>query len=358
MECETRYTFAAFRLDDATQLLWENEKCIKLPPKTYQLLLYFLQHPGRLISHDELLNGVWGGRIVENSALRLTVNCLRHALRDNSKSPRFISTDFKRGYRFLVEVFVSVPGQEKYGLLPYQSLEKGFSIIKQPKVDLTVLFDAWQQAENGQRSLVFLSGPQNSGKTSMIENFLSQIQGDNLAVLNTRCVRLGSAVEPFLPLLEALEGHCKAPYGKSLKAHMYRFAPSWLGQMLGVLDQEELADLMKKMAFPQSRSQLREGADFFEVLGIHSRFVLILDNAQWSDEYTLDLLNFLMFRSSFSKLLIIISYRVVDEDFCVGRIIQMQAELSRRGLCKSLKIGGENSFSTDCKQTDKEEAFS
>ncbi|MEI6268334.1 MAG: winged helix-turn-helix domain-containing protein [Methylococcaceae bacterium] len=64
MEQNKTYTFGIFRLDTATQLLW-NEKKVKLTPKEYQLLLYFLLHTEHLITHEELFDSVGDGRIVK-----------------------------------------------------------------------------------------------------------------------------------------------------------------------------------------------------------------------------------------------------------------------------------------------------
>jgi hypothetical protein len=83
---------------------------------------------------------------------------------------------------------------------------------------------------------------------------------------------------------------------------------------------------------------LREGADFFERLGKNSTFILILDNAQRCDEFTWDLLNFLMFRCSAAKLLIIVSYRPGKDGPGVRRIEDMRAELLCRGLCQELSM--------------------
>ena len=106
MEQSNTYAFGPFRLDTATQLLWNEETNVKLTPKVYRLLLYFLLHSGRLISHEELFDTVWEGRIVDDSALRLAVNLLRNVLHDETKSPHYISTVCKRGYCFLAEVSV------------------------------------------------------------------------------------------------------------------------------------------------------------------------------------------------------------------------------------------------------------
>jgi DNA-binding winged helix-turn-helix (wHTH) protein len=82
MEQNNIYAFGSFRLDTATQLLCNEESCVNLSSKAYRLLLYFLLHSGRVISHEELFGTVWDGRIVDDSALRLAVNALRKALHD------------------------------------------------------------------------------------------------------------------------------------------------------------------------------------------------------------------------------------------------------------------------------------
>lgn len=68
MEQNTIYAFGPFRLDTGTQVLWHEETKVTITPKVYRLLLYFLLHTGCLISHEELFNTVWEGRIVDDSA--------------------------------------------------------------------------------------------------------------------------------------------------------------------------------------------------------------------------------------------------------------------------------------------------
>ncbi len=108
--------------------------------------------------------------------------------------------------------------------------------------------------------------------------------------------------------------------------------------MLNVLDPEEIAMLLPKISHSYTGRMLREGADFLETLSNNSAFILILDNAHWSDEFTLDLLNFLMFRCSAAKLLIIVSYRPCVDEPGARRIEEVRAELLCRGLCQELSI--------------------
>jgi len=143
-------------------------------------------------------------------------------------------------------------------------------------------------------------------------------------------------VEPYMPLLEALERHCREAHGKLLIEHLHELAPTWLHQMSNVLSPDELAMLHLKSTQNNTIRMLREGAELIEALSKSTTFILILDNAHWSDQDTLDLLNFMMFRCSATKLLIIISYRSCDKGAGVQRIAKMQAELVARGFAQEL----------------------
>ena len=342
MEQNNIYAFGSFRLDTATQLLCNEESCVNLTPKVYRLLLYFLLHSGRLISHEELFNTVWDGRIVGDSALRLAVNSLRNVLRDESKSPRYISTVCKRGYRFLAEVTVKEcfrnAEASEASILHYRLQAQTSHAAREYIQELAELQEAFQQASNGERRLVFMQGEQSIGKTALLDTFLAKVQHPELAVLRARCVQMRGVVEPFLPLLEAIERRCREPNGRLIIERLSHLAPTWLYQMLNVLDPDEIAMLYPKVSHINTGRMLREGADFFETLSDNSTFILILDNAQWCDEFTLDFLNFMMFRCSPAKLLIIASYRPCENGPGTRRIDEMRAELFRRGLCQELSM--------------------
>ncbi|WP_262963961.1 winged helix-turn-helix domain-containing protein [Methylobacter psychrophilus] len=342
MEQQNTYLFGQFRLDTFTQLLCNEESSVKLAPKVYRLLLYFLLHKGRLIPHEELFDAVWEGRIVDDSALRLAVNSLRNALQDASKSPNYIATVSKRGYRFMAEVSVKdhylFAKTNLTNSLCYRPKAELFPAWFECTNELTCLQEAFQQASTGQRQLVFLTGEQGIGKTALLDIFLANVNSSRLSVLRARCVQMKGVTEPFLPLLEALERRCREPYGNLLIEQLSNLAPTWLYQMLTVLNPDERAMLQTKISPGNSGCILREGAHFFETLSGRSTLILVLDNSHWSDEFTLDLLNFLMFRCSAAKLLIIVSYRSSDNGSGMQRIAEMRAELFSRGLCQELSM--------------------
>src|SRR6267143_5153782 len=63
-----------------------------------------MQHRDRVVSKDDLLQGVWGGRIVSESALTTRINAVRRALGDDGTAQRLVRTFTRKGIRFVGEV--------------------------------------------------------------------------------------------------------------------------------------------------------------------------------------------------------------------------------------------------------------
>src|SRR5215510_7004046 len=93
--------FPPFRLDLKGARLWEGGREIRLRPKTFAVLRYLAERPGRLVSTADLLSAVWPGVAVTDVMPRLCVRELRAALGDDAHSPRFIETRPGRGYQFV-----------------------------------------------------------------------------------------------------------------------------------------------------------------------------------------------------------------------------------------------------------------
>lgn len=77
---------------------------VRLTPKEFELLLYFMQHPGRVLTHRTVLRAIWGPNAVNQPEhLRVLVAALRKKIEPDPSKPRFIQTEPWVGYRFLVE---------------------------------------------------------------------------------------------------------------------------------------------------------------------------------------------------------------------------------------------------------------
>ena len=77
------------------------DRQVHLTPKEYDLLVYLIRHPGKVLTHRTLLAAVWGGNYVEQTEyLRVFIGQLGKKIETDSASPRYILTEPWIGYRF------------------------------------------------------------------------------------------------------------------------------------------------------------------------------------------------------------------------------------------------------------------
>jgi len=109
METETSVNFGAFRLDPHNACLWRGEVMTKLTPKAFAVLSYLIEHPGRIVTKEELFAAVWPETVVSDAALSVCVRELRKELGDDAKTPQYIETVHRRGFRFIAPLSPTQP---------------------------------------------------------------------------------------------------------------------------------------------------------------------------------------------------------------------------------------------------------
>src|SRR5215831_11314287 len=98
------FLFADCVLDPDRRELSRGPEVIATGPQVFDLLVYLLQNRDRVVSKDNLLDTVWGGRIVSESTLASHLNAARKAIGDNGQEQRLIRTVARKGFRFVGEV--------------------------------------------------------------------------------------------------------------------------------------------------------------------------------------------------------------------------------------------------------------
>jgi len=93
-----------FLLDQQLSTLKKNEVEVVVEPKLLELLLLFCQNPNRIISREEILEQLWQNSIVTDNAINKMVGNLRKLLLDDPKTPQYIQTVPKRGYRLICSI--------------------------------------------------------------------------------------------------------------------------------------------------------------------------------------------------------------------------------------------------------------
>ncbi|MBL8207455.1 MAG: winged helix-turn-helix domain-containing protein [Blastocatellia bacterium] len=100
------YEFESFRLDAKNGLLWSDDEVIPLKPKAIALLHLLIQHPGVVLTKQEIIDALWPDTIVEEGNLTQTMHLLRKALSHDGTPQSLIETVPKIGYRWVGEVRV------------------------------------------------------------------------------------------------------------------------------------------------------------------------------------------------------------------------------------------------------------
>jgi DNA-binding winged helix-turn-helix (wHTH) protein/pimeloyl-ACP methyl ester carboxylesterase len=104
VEEQRRYTFGDFVLDADRFELRRGATVVHIEPKVFDVLEYLIRHRERVVSKHELLDTIWGGRFVNESALTTRLKAARRALGDDGSAQRMIRTVHGRGYQFVGEV--------------------------------------------------------------------------------------------------------------------------------------------------------------------------------------------------------------------------------------------------------------
>src|ERR1043165_4766897 len=103
IDLETRKVLVADREanDESHAEPRDSTREVHLTPKEFDLLVYFIKHSGKVLTHRTLLAAIWGGNYVEqNEYLRVFVGNLRKKLEPDPANPRYILTEPWIGYRF------------------------------------------------------------------------------------------------------------------------------------------------------------------------------------------------------------------------------------------------------------------
>jgi DNA-binding winged helix-turn-helix (wHTH) protein len=109
MNRQLALAFDPFVLDPVAGRLYGRSGAVPLTPKAFALLEYLAANPGRLLTKHELLDELWPRAYVTDGVLKVCIREIRRALDDDARTPRFIETAHRRGYRFIAPVELVAP---------------------------------------------------------------------------------------------------------------------------------------------------------------------------------------------------------------------------------------------------------
>jgi predicted ATPase len=263
------YGFAGFRVDTTEERVWRGDDELKLRRKPFAILRHLVERPSRLVTHEEVVDAVWGRVAMSESLLRTHVHELRRVLGEG-----IIETVSGRGYRFVAAV------REIAREPPAQAQRRARSVEAEPSVqfvgrgeELRVLRNALDQVRMGRRQIVLIEGEAGVGKTALVDMFLQGAEATGaVTVARGASVEQFGGSEAYLPFLSALGGLYPGP--SAAQGH-----------------------------------QLLELAQSVEAIASEQPLVIALDDLQWADDSTVELLANLARRRDQAELLILGTFR-------------------------------------------------
>jgi len=107
-----QFLFGDHTLDDDLRELRRGEEPVAVEPQVFDLLIYLVQNRDRVVSKDDLIASVWGGRVVSDSTLTSRINAARKAVGDSGSEQKLIRTIARKGLRFVGDVHIRPMGLE------------------------------------------------------------------------------------------------------------------------------------------------------------------------------------------------------------------------------------------------------
>lgn len=306
--------FESFRLDTSNECLWRNSEKIALAPKPFAVLRYLVENPGRLITHDELLDALWPETYVQPQVLRTYMLELRKVLGDDPAKPRFIQTLPKRGYCFVAAI-TEPPAGTPISMSAGEDRSQPRAAIVDRIDEMAFLRAQTDSILRGQRRVVFITGETGIGKTALIDAFSREAGSQFSAVVaHGQCVQGVGRAEEYYPVKEALSHLCASPAGELARRTLTALAPGWLP--------EECREQRPSNAPPNATANERQPGErkpgglcgALEQLAAARPLILILDDVHWADEPTLNLISALARRRAPAKLMVLAAYRPRDLD--------------------------------------------
>jgi DNA-binding winged helix-turn-helix (wHTH) protein len=310
--------FEAFRLDSANGCLWRDGEEIDLPPKQFAILHFLVENPGRLITHDELLDKLWPETFVQPQVLRTYVLELRKILGDEAGNPRFIQTLPKRGYRFVAAVTeserpISASEASRSSAPSAQAGSQGF--VNRIK-ELALLRSELDRVTQGKRRVVFITGEAGIGKTALVDFFCRQLPAGTV-VARGECVPGVGASEEYYPVNEALGHLCASAAAEEVCRILARMAPAWLATIGRQPEppkpsaaQPPAQPTLTQTSMPTSGARMPgELCAALEEISRTKPLVLVFEDLHWADSATLNLVAALGRRRAPAHLLVLATFR-------------------------------------------------
>lgn len=310
-----------------------------LEPRAVRVLRYLVEHHDRVLSKEELLEEVWSDVFTTDGVLKKAVSQIRRTLGDDAEQSRFVATYHGRGYRFIapVRLFNTAP---KGAIEPAGELVPNYDQLAARDSELLTLRAEFRNAMEGSPRPIAILGERGIGKTQLVRHFRRWTVEQGAISLygrffDYRAARL-APYELFIDLLRTAVVNGKPPDGTPLR--------DAIETACGIrLPAELFEDSTRAAALGGGNT-----GDHFRfivpicrawlALSRRQPLVIVLDDLQWADSASLDVLGCLMRMIDSEPLMLIAVTRTDDADSSDHRVQAWLAEQAGRRTYTTVRL--------------------
>jgi DNA-binding winged helix-turn-helix (wHTH) protein len=325
--------FQSFRLDTANHCLWHAEERVSLAPKAFDVLRYLVEHPGRIVTQDEILEAVWPETYVNPELIKKYILGIRKVLGDSPNKPVFIENIPKRGYQFVATVSdEGTAGSPDPPLFPSKKMVGRDTALDELEHYLNM-------AQEGRRQLIFVTGEAGIGKTMLVDVFHQRTASrPNVRMARGQCVEGFGGKEAYYPMLEALGQLIRETDTSPVAQTLAKRAPTWWVQFPSLVKVEGREALQREILGATRTRMVREICEALEAITAEHPLVVIFEDLHWVDPSTLDLISALARRREPAKLMLLGTYRPTDVALFQTQLKGLKQDLQVHQLCKEVTL--------------------
>src|SRR3954453_5922030 len=108
-------SFGDYEIDIERREVRRAKTAVAVEPQVFDLLVYLVQNRDRVVSKDDLIASVWGGRSISDSTLTSRINAARKAIGDSGETQKLIRTVQRKGLRFVGQIREQTDASEPAG---------------------------------------------------------------------------------------------------------------------------------------------------------------------------------------------------------------------------------------------------
>jgi tetratricopeptide (TPR) repeat protein len=278
-----------------------------------------------------------------DNIVRVNANRLRSRLAEyyhRSGQGDMVGIDLPKG-RYVPVFFHSqaVP----HGPISHSAAPARTSVGRQHELDR--IRAAFNTASGGTGLMVAVSGEAGLGKTTIVEDFLAEVETATPSawIGRGRCSERLANSDAFVPIFECLDDLTRGEPGVQAAQVLSEAAPAWFSQIA--------AERGHARGVPVSNAShermRREFVRFFEALSAIRPVVVFLDDLHWCDESTCDLLAYLGVRMKDIRILILATYRPAQLT-AVHPFQSVRLPLVRKGTCQEIPLEFLTTLDIEC----------